>query len=153
MDDYVNKYQDKKLDSFPLILERKWNMTRKFFVSLLMFIIITAVMIAPVIPPVYAQNQTFEPGELPSAAESGLRDDNLFDFIASAIRAVLGVLGAVLLVIIIYGGFLYATAAGNEERVTQAKNTLVYAIIGIVIISAAWIFSDFIISNILLSPA
>lgn len=127
-------------------------MTRKFSISLLIFIVITAVMISPVIP-IYAQNQTFEPGELPSAAESGLRDDNLFDFIASAIRVVLGVLGAILLVIIIYGGFLYATAAGNEERVTQARNTLVYAIIGIVIISAAWILSDFIISNILLSPA
>lgn len=95
--------------------------------------------------------QSFAPGELPSAAQSGLRSDNLLDFISSSIRTVLGVLGAILLIMIIYGGFIYATAAGNEERITQARDTLIYAIIGIVIISAAWILSDFVIGNILLS--
>jgi len=98
--------------------------------------------------PAIAQDQEFEPGELPSAAEAGLRDGNLLDFISSLIRVFLGILGAILLLLIIYSGFLYATAAGDETKVTQARNTLVYAIIGVVIISAAWVLSDFIINNV-----
>lgn len=120
-------------------------MIKKILILLFTLIILAAPILA-------SAQQSFFPGELPSAANSGLRDDNLFDFISSGIRTVLGILGAILLVLIIYGGFLYATAAGNEERITQARNTLVYAIVGVVIISVAWILTDFIIGNILLPP-
>lgn len=94
-------------------------------------------------------HQRFEPGELPSAAETGLRGGNLLDFVADMIRVVLGILGILLLVLIIYGGFLYATAGGDETKVAGARNTIVYAIIGIVIIAAAWVLSDFVIGNVL----
>lgn len=95
-------------------------------------------------------DQDFAPGELPSASRTGLRSENLLQFVASLIRVFLGILGVILLVMIIYAGFLYATAAGDEERASSARNTLLYAIIGIVIIAGAWILSDYVISNVLL---
>ena len=35
---------------------------------------------------------------------------------------------------IIYGGILYVTSAGNDENVQKAKKILMYAIVGIVVI-------------------
>lgn len=43
-------------------------------------------------------------------------------------------LGLIAVIMIIYGGFLYVTSAGNEENVGKGKKILIYAAIGIVII-------------------
>ena len=51
-------------------------------------------------------------------------------------------IGVVIAVIaIIYAGFLFMTSGGNEEKVTTAKKTLVWALIGlaILIMGGAWI--------------
>lgn len=94
-------------------------------------------------------NQKNNPGDIPSG--TGLREgENLLNFISNLIKVVLGLVGAILLVLIIYGGFTYATAAGSDEKVKKARNILTYAIIGIVIIAVAWIATDYIIGNILI---
>ncbi len=46
----------------------------------------------------------------------------------------LSVAGGVAVLILIVGGFLYLTAAGNQERIEKAKKTIKGAIIGIIII-------------------
>jgi hypothetical protein len=46
---------------------------------------------------------------------------------------------------IIYGGFVWMTAAGNTEKVTQGKNILIWAIIGLVVIFSAYLL----VSNII----
>lgn len=43
-------------------------------------------------------------------------------------------LGLIAVIMIIYGGFLYVTSAGNEENVAKGKKILIYAAVGIVII-------------------
>lgn len=50
----------------------------------------------------------------------------------------LGFLGLLALVMVIYGGFLYVSSAGNEENVNKAKKILLYAVIGIVVIIASF---------------
>jgi hypothetical protein len=90
----------------------------------------------------------FGVGELPTG--TGTREnEGLLDFISAAIRTVLGVVGAILLLLIIYGGFTYATAAGAEEKVKKGRQILTYAIIGIVIIAVAWILTDYVIGQFL----
>lgn len=44
------------------------------------------------------------------------------------------ILGVIAVFAIIYGGYLYMTAAGNPEQVDKAKKVLFYAIIGIVVV-------------------
>jgi len=56
-------------------------------------------------------------------------------------------LGALTLLIFIYGGFLWFTSAGNEERLTTAKKTLGYAIIGLVVVLGSYGAVSFIYSN------
>jgi len=56
-------------------------------------------------------------------------------------------LGALTLLIFIYGGFLWFTSAGNEERLTKAKKTLGYAILGLIVVLSSYAAVSFIYSN------
>lgn len=47
-------------------------------------------------------------------------------------------LGLIAVVMVIYAGFLYVTAAGNEDNIGKAKKIMLYAAIGIVIIIASF---------------
>lgn len=61
------------------------------------------------------------------------------------IAAVLGVLGVVFLVLVIYAGFIWMTSAGNSKSVDNAKNILIRATVGLVITLSAFAISNFII--------
>lgn len=80
---------------------------------------------------------------------TGLRRGDLIDYVGDLIRTLLLIIGTILLVIVVYGGFLYLTSTGEEARIKKARNTLTYALIGFVIIAGAFIVSDFIIKNVL----
>ncbi|MGB0757566.1 MAG: pilin [Patescibacteria group bacterium] len=69
--------------------------------------------------------------------------------IGDLIRALFGFLGIAFLLLIIYGGFLWMTAAGNEENVSKAKRIITQATIGLFIIVIAFAISDFIFDSIL----
>lgn len=60
------------------------------------------------------------------------------DIVLSAINWVLGILALIAVIMILIGGFKWMTAGGNEEKVEGAKKLLIAAIIGLVIILAAW---------------
>lgn len=59
------------------------------------------------------------------------------------IKTALGFLGIIFLGLIIYGGFLWMTAGGNEESVGKAKKTIYYAVIGLLIVMAAYSITYF----------
>lgn len=80
------------------------------------------------------------------AAPAG--ETSLSGIVATIIKAFLGFLGIIFLVLIIYAGFNWMTAGGEEEKVTLAKNTLTRAIIGLVIITAAYAITYFVFSNL-----
>jgi hypothetical protein len=58
------------------------------------------------------------------------------------------VVGAVAVIMIIYGGFRYVTSAGNDSAVGSAKNTILYAVVGLVIVALAQIIVHFVLNNI-----
>jgi len=65
--------------------------------------------------------------------------------IGDIIRGLLGFLGVIFLVLVLYGGFLWMTSAGKEEQITKAKKILGNSAIGlfIVVVSYAlttWVF-------------
>ena len=75
----------------------------------------------------------------------GLPATDIRLIIARIIRIGLGLLGIILVAIVIYGGFLWMTAGGNEEQIAQAKKVLTNAIIGLVIILSAYAIVSFVI--------
>lgn len=88
---------------------------------------------------------------LNSAASQGAGFDTSVEantIIGFIISLVLELLGVVFLVMAIYAGYGWMMARGNEEMVEKAKNTLTNAIIGIIIVMAAYAISYFILSQI-----
>lgn len=71
--------------------------------------------------------------------------------IGNIIKVVLGLLGIIFLVLTIYAGFLWMTAAGNEKSVAKAKGILVSAIIGLVIVLTAYTVTEFIVGNLVVA--
>lgn len=66
--------------------------------------------------------------------------------VAKIIRAVLGLLGIIAVIIIIYAGYVIMTSAGNEEKVVKGKKILLNAVIGLTIILSALIIVQFILN-------
>ncbi|MFA5954197.1 MAG: hypothetical protein WC817_01515 [Patescibacteria group bacterium] len=82
--------------------------------------------------------------------ELGLsQETNVKIVVARIIRVLLGFLGIVAVLIVLYGGFQWMTAAGNEERVSSARATLTAGLIGLVIILSAYAIASYIITTIL----
>jgi len=75
------------------------------------------------------------------------QDANLIDTIGGLISFVLSVLGIIFVLLIIYSGFIWMIAGGEEKKVTEAKDTIKQAIIGLVIVLAAYVLSYFIIET------
>lgn len=78
----------------------------------------------------------------------GLGSGDIRVIIGNIIRAGLGLLGVLAVCIIVYAGFLWMTAAGNEERVEKARRTLINAVIGLVIILSSLIITTFVINKL-----
>jgi len=68
--------------------------------------------------------------------------------IGNIIGYALALLGVVFTILTIYAGFLWMTAQGNEEQISKAKKMLTNAVIGMVIIGAAYAISSFVITQI-----
>lgn len=58
------------------------------------------------------------------------------------------VIGIVAVIVIIFAGIRYSTSAGNAANVTKAKNALVYAIVGLVVVLLAFVITQFVAGRI-----
>lgn len=58
--------------------------------------------------------------------------------------ALLTVAGAVAVIIIIIAGIRYITSTGDSTRIQQAKDTLLYAVIGLVVVIVAFAIVNFV---------
>lgn len=70
------------------------------------------------------------------------------EIIARVIKAVLGLVGSIGLLMFVYGGFLWLTAGGSDERVKKGREVLTWAIIGLATIFASYTILNFIISGL-----
>ena len=76
---------------------------------------------------------------------SGLGNQDLRQTIASIINVALSLLGIVALVIILYGGFKWMTAGGNEDSVGEARKIIIAGVIGLAIILSAYAIANFVL--------
>lgn len=67
---------------------------------------------------------------------------------AQIIKVFLGLLGIIFLGLLIFAGYSWMTAAGEEEKINKAKDTIRRAIIGLIIILAAYSITYFVLEQI-----
>lgn len=77
--------------------------------------------------------------------ENPLSVDTVPELINLIIQAVLGVVGALAVAMIVYGGIMYITSGGREEVLNQAKNILTFSIAGLIIIFASYVIVNYVI--------
>ncbi|HEX9664776.1 MAG TPA: Ig-like domain-containing protein [Patescibacteria group bacterium] len=78
----------------------------------------------------------------------GLPATDIRIIIARIIRVILGFVGIIGVIIVLYGGYTWMTAAGNEEKISQAKKILLNGGIGLIIVLSAFSITSFIISRL-----
>ena len=78
----------------------------------------------------------------------GLSTEDLSTTISNIINAVLALVGVVALGVILYGGFRWMTAAGNEEAVGEAKKIITAGVIGLIIVIIGWAVVNFVLTTV-----
>jgi hypothetical protein len=70
------------------------------------------------------------------------------NLVANIITIVLGALGGVSLIILVWAGMKYTLSSGDPAKTAEAKNQIIYAIVGIVVAMSAGAIVQFTIGSI-----
>jgi hypothetical protein len=140
-----------------------WDMNRLKKATLLFSEVVAALalMFAPV-SPVFAQDaqQQINAGlctgsnlqftEDTSTADCSTSDatERVNNLIRTIVNLLSAVVGIVAVIMIIFGGLRYITSGGNDTSVTGAKNTILYAIIGLIIVALAQVLVRFTLNKV-----
>jgi len=110
--------------------------------------------------PAYAQGTTNNPiqdnlkcGTTLSTQQTGGCDvtagttgvNNLITKVVNIFSVIVGIVSVIM---IIYGGFRYVTSGGDSGNVSNAKNTIIYAIIGLVVVALAQFIVQFVLDKV-----
>lgn len=79
----------------------------------------------------------------------GLPTSSLPEIILMIVNYGLVLVGVLALAYMVYGGFLYITSHGDSNQVDTAKNIIIYAVIGIVVIGVAAALVNFVVMGVL----
>lgn len=80
-------------------------------------------------------------------AQAGLGDQELEVTIGSIVQTILGFLGLLAVLLVLWAGFLWMTAGGNEDQIAKAKSILIAALIGLLIILSAYAITTFVLKE------
>lgn len=70
------------------------------------------------------------------------------DMVRTVVNALMFILGAVSVLMIIVGGIRYATSMGDAKNIESAKNTILYAVVGLVVALLAYAIVNFVVTTI-----
>jgi hypothetical protein len=89
---------------------------------------------------------TDTPGQCSTASsDATTKINNIVHTVVNLLSAVVGIVAVIMIIV---GGFRYITSGGNDTSVTAAKNTILYAIIGLVVVAMAQIIVRFTLSKL-----
>ena len=74
-----------------------------------------------------------------------LKSADLQSTVIKIVQWVLTLLGLIAVIMILYGGFVWLTAGGNEDKVSTAKRVISAAVIGLIIVLLAWAIVTFVV--------
>lgn len=83
-----------------------------------------------------------------ACAEGGAADTTINNLLTDVINIVSLVVGVVAVIMIIIGGLKYILSGGDSGNVTSAKNTVLFAIVGLVIVALAQFIVRFVIARV-----
>jgi cytochrome bd-type quinol oxidase subunit 2 len=105
---------------------------KKLSLGIAAFAFALTALLVPVVP---ASAQSSVQNGINSAKGEGVPDQLFGDgsIFTNIVNVMLFIIGAICVIMLIFGGIRYTTSAGNSANVLAAKNTIMYALIGLVI--------------------
>ena len=80
--------------------------------------------------------------------ETGRGAASFTNLLESIINILLFIIGAIAVIMIIIGGIKYTTSNGDQAQVTSAKNTIMYAVVGLVVAIMAYSIVNFVVKQL-----
>ena len=111
------------------------------------------ILAAPVLVPVTADAAICS-GDAISCAQGGAGASGqsggvpLATFLKNIVNILLYLIGAIAVIVIIIGGLRYVTSGGDSSQMTAAKNTILYAVIGVIVAILAYAIVNFVLQNV-----
>ena len=112
-------------------------------------IVIGAVFVMPEVSTLTLQEGA-EAARCDGCPENLFGDTRIFKQVTNTILYIVGIVAVIMLII---GGIKYVVSGGDSKKVTDAKNTVLYAIIGLVIAFLAFAIVNFVISALPSTPS
>ncbi|OHA27015.1 MAG: hypothetical protein A3D52_00945 [Candidatus Taylorbacteria bacterium RIFCSPHIGHO2_02_FULL_44_36] len=91
---------------------------------------------------------SFAQGEITTTLENPLSADTLFCFLKDMLDVFLTIGVIIAVIFMVYAGFLYVTARGNDTQLGKAKTAFLGAVIGTAIIMGVWVLAKAIVGTI-----
>lgn len=79
----------------------------------------------------------------------GQREREAPEVAGQIINFFIGALGILFLVLMVYGGYLWMNARGNEQQVEKAKSLITQAVLGLIVVLSAYAITYFVVTNLL----
>jgi len=120
----------------------------------ILVVLIAAFVFGMMLSPVVFAQEGGEPDVPPLSfgmtygEQTGLGSEDVRGTVAGIINVALGLLGVVAVVIILWGGFRWMTAGGNDEKVGEARKIIFSGIIGLAIVLSAWAIAKFVLEQL-----
>ena len=86
-----------------------------------------------------------------NAAKTDDQQSNLFGdtgIFTTIVRVMLFLIGVISVIMLIYGGIQYVLSTGDSGKVTNAKNTILYAIVGLIVAILSYAIVNFVLTSI-----
>lgn len=119
---------------------KKFSATLLFSLSLLFFPLVT-----PAIAEDYGLNAARVKAGLPTSVAGS---SSLPGIVGKVIAAGLSLLGIAFFLLVLYAGFIWMKARGNSEEVEKAKGIIEGAVIGLILVTAAYAISNFVFASL-----
>ena len=126
------------------------------FVKFMVVATVAAASMVGITAPAYAANPNCDPKSMSlssgvNCAKSGEQQENLFGnggIFNTIVNVLLFLIGAISVVMLVYGGIQYTLSSGDSGKVNNAKNTILYAIVGLVVALLAYAIVNFVVGNL-----
>lgn len=84
--------------------------------------------------------------------EAGVQEASIESYVGSIINAALTMVGIIFLILMVYAGYLWMTAAGEGDQIEKAQEIVKTSIIGIILVMSAYAITAFVISKVESAP-
>lgn len=119
-----------------------------YFALIIVFVFSVATPCSAAEDPILQGLSEFKTGAPSLADTSDVEDNSLPRMIGGAIELFLAFLGIIALLLFLYAGFLWMTAGGDSGQIDKAKSYMKNAVVGLVIVLASYIITEFIVKQI-----